>query len=520
MGAARSIGVLTILNLIGAVIGVVNSVVVAYFFGTSRLVEIFFASSALQACVTRLAQTGQIAEIFLPIYHRVKHTQGVEKAHRAFSIILNWMMIVAAVLAVAMFFLSSLLMRLRVPGFSESDLALGAQMFRVLILVACSRIVIALFRTLAEAERWFGMAEAVGVLSRLLIVGAIVALASSIGVWSLVIAMCLGNLFMLVGLVTLVVRRGFRYHFCLRDEGFRAWSVFRKTFATMGYVGATQVYLFALDAGLSTLPQGVFAAFRYAQTLYDKTSSVLLRPISVVFFTHFSEAVARGATALRELARSALAGSLAVSSLIIVAMWVAAKPLLGGLWGLERFGVEQMNLAAFLVMLLYMLCLPMALGQLARKTGVSLGLVTSQYFLASLVQLLSGLMVWLLMWQFAVTGAIVGVMAAATLLNLSYLVPLMLWKREFLLFYDLRLLVRWAIAGAVAVAVGRILAGITGSHLVTSRWGMLAVGVALATVSAMVAMGVAWALRVYEVREGARRAWAFARRSRSSIPER
>jgi len=514
LGQARSIGILTVLNGVGAVVGVANSIVVAFFFGTTRTVEIFFAATGLQASITRLSQTGQVGEIFLPIYHRIKREKGADQAHQAFSIIFNWMLLVSGTLAAALWLAAPLLMKLRVPGFSASDLQLGVVLFRALIPVAVVRVAIALIRTLANAERWFGPPEAVGVGGHVLIVATTVALVGPLGVWALVVALWVGNGGILIALVILVLGRGIRYHFCLRKEGFSAWVVFRKTFATLGYVGATQVYAFALDAGLSMLPQGTFAAFRYARLLYAKTSSVLLRPVSIVFFTHFSEALARGAKGLRGLAQAALAGSLAISTLVIAAMWVASRPLLGGLWGPERFGVEQLDLAAFLVAMLYLLALPSALGQIARKTSMSLGFVTSHYVLASIVQVLTALMVWLLIRQFGTAGALGGVMAGATLLGLVHLVPLILWKRDLVVLYEPRLVVRWAVAGLAAVGAGWALGQWIGADRVTTRWPMLGVGLVLAAATMTVAAAAAWLLGIYEVREGVRRLRAVVRHSR------
>ena len=72
----RSVGVVTILSLAGTVVGVVQSVVVAYAFGTSRQVEIFFAAVALETTMLQLTQTGQLTDIFLPIYLRIKSRGG------------------------------------------------------------------------------------------------------------------------------------------------------------------------------------------------------------------------------------------------------------------------------------------------------------------------------------------------------------------------------------------------------------------------------------------------------------
>ena len=57
----RTIGLLTVLNIVGAGLGIVPSIVKAQFFGTTRALEVLFAASALEVMVARLTQTGALA---------------------------------------------------------------------------------------------------------------------------------------------------------------------------------------------------------------------------------------------------------------------------------------------------------------------------------------------------------------------------------------------------------------------------------------------------------------------------
>src|SRR5690242_21707640 len=91
VGARRAIGTLTSLNVAGACVALANSVVTARLFGTSRPMEVFFAAASVQVQLVSLVQTGQLAEIFLPIYHRIRHRSGTERARAAFSVLMNWM---------------------------------------------------------------------------------------------------------------------------------------------------------------------------------------------------------------------------------------------------------------------------------------------------------------------------------------------------------------------------------------------------------------------------------------------
>ncbi len=64
-------------------VAVPNTVLIAYFFGTSRAVEVYLAAIGLYASVSSSAQTGEVSEVLLPPYHALRESQGREEAYRA-----------------------------------------------------------------------------------------------------------------------------------------------------------------------------------------------------------------------------------------------------------------------------------------------------------------------------------------------------------------------------------------------------------------------------------------------------
>jgi len=254
MGAGRSIGILTILNVAGAALAIVQSVVVAWYFGTSRGLEVFFAASTLQGLLLALTQAGQLGEIFLPVYHRIRHDRGPQAAGRAFNVVLTWMLLGVAVLGPVLWWLAWPAVRLLVPGFSAADQEAGVWMFRALAPLLLVQVAATMMQMLANAEKWFGKPEAVDLAARVLGVAATAALAPILGVWAMVAALWCTAAVQAVGYVLLLRRLGHRIRPVLRQEGFSARSLFGNLVLTLSYVGATQVYAFVLNAALSRLP--------------------------------------------------------------------------------------------------------------------------------------------------------------------------------------------------------------------------------------------------------------------------
>ena len=177
----RSIGRMTLLNCLGAVVGVGQSVAIAFFFGASRQVEIFFAAVALESMLVRLTQTGQLTEIFLPQYHRRKHEQSAAQAQACFAVLINILLIAAFALAALLFVLAPQLVALRVPGFTSADIETTTTVFRALLPLLVIHVLVAILRTLANAEKWFGLPEAISLVGRMGSVSVIVAGAASWG---------------------------------------------------------------------------------------------------------------------------------------------------------------------------------------------------------------------------------------------------------------------------------------------------------------------------------------------------
>jgi putative peptidoglycan lipid II flippase len=509
VNTARSIGILVMLNALGAMIALAHSVVLAFLFGTSRALEVYFAAATLQTIAAKLTQTGQLGEIFLPIYHRLREEHSPRCAQQAFAVLLNWVLLLSVGLAAALWFAAPLLLRVQVMGFSTADQARAAAMFRAILPLLAIQVTLALMQTLANAERWFGRPEAVGVTSRGVMLAAVAALAAPMGAWAMVAALWIGHLVQLVGQAWLLWRMGYRHRASWAMEHFRVRTVFRRLGATLMYVGATQVYTVALDAGLSLLPRGTYAVFKYVQQLFTKVHAVLLRPVSVVFFTHVSEAVHTGMHRVRLLARTALGRCLGIAVLALAMVLAGGRPLLAGLWGSGRFRPEHVVLAWQLLAVLLAFLPAVALSAIGRKTAMSLGLVRWQYGLAAAMQAASAALAWWCIPRWHVWGAI-AVLACNALAAAAVPTLVLLWRRrEAWAFFRAGDLARWLTAGAVGVAVARACAWALPAGWTTpgaaGRGTHLGAACLLSTAAAATCLAGAWVLGVADIRKLASR---------------
>jgi len=455
-GFTKSIGLISILNLANVFVSVASTLVIAYLFGVSRQVEIFFAASQVFTIFVSLAQTGQLTEAFIPIFHRIKAELSLSHAYKASSALINWILIFAAILAAAIALLAPAFTKFLVPGFDSGEQESVAILVVILCPLIILQVMLAFFKAIGHAQKLYGWPEAVGILGNLLQLTIIVcfyqkgALAL---VWGLIANITLQFLVMLFALL----KNGYRHSFVLILDFFQVGDVFRRLYATSFYVLCAQGAGVAMTASLSGLSPGIYAAYNYALRMYSKAGSVLLRPISIVFFTNFSEAFAQGGESLKKLGIQALSRSLLVISLSILAMMSSADFFLSALLLGEKFPVEKIELTELFLSLFVISYLMVGFGQIARKTNVAVGDFDIQYYLLATCQLITALITLLLIPMLGVTGVIIVILAQAVLQPMAS--GLLLWLRNggLFVFYDLKLLGKWLLSLTAALLASNVI---------------------------------------------------------------
>ncbi|RPI76482.1 MAG: hypothetical protein EHM42_14740, partial [Planctomycetaceae bacterium] len=430
---------------------------------------------------------------------------GRTVARRTYSGLVNRFLLTLAIAGLAGWILAPQLTRLRVPGFGPADIALATEMFRWIIPLILLQVAAELLKTLANAERMYGTPEVVSLAARMLSLGALVMLAGSVGAWAMVVGLWCASIVEVAAILWLLWRRGYRHQLSLSlPESAGTVGLFGKLGATLPYVGLTQVFAFVFDAALSNLPQGSFAVFRYATMIWTRTQGVFLRPLSVPFFTEFSDSAARGLATTAQITEVALARVLAVTAIVTTAVLAGAERVLIGLWQGEQFPPAKISTLVWLLAGLYLLLPLTGTAMVLRKVTVSLHRVRETYGAMALVQLISAVLAWLLVSRFGLPGAL-GVMA----LNLvgfcaAPVVVLRATGDAFRFKYPLGRVWRWSLAATLGILAGvlvdRWIIAFAGTASV-SRASSVVVGCLLASVGVAVAYGVSLLLRVPESRQ-------------------
>jgi peptidoglycan biosynthesis protein MviN/MurJ (putative lipid II flippase) len=411
MVARKKILGLVSVNVILAALGILSTVQISWIYGASRLMDVWFAASALQAGALSLVQTGQLSEIFLPDYLRLKQETGQSHARLCFSTVLNWLALVSCTVAMLAYLAIGPLVAFVGIGFDGSEKSELGSIFLYLLPLLPFQVIAGFQQMLGNAEGSFGRFELPVAVGSAMSIFTIAITHSALGIYAMVLAQWVMHLTAFVGRQRRLAQSGYRHRWVLSAPGFSMWPMARQMTWTLLYVGVTQAYALSFRRALGLLAPGLLSAYGYAELLYTRTASLFLRPVSTVFFTNVAERASSAKADVLKVVRSALTRYLEMYLLVIACVIPSLGYLLRGLWGGPRFGEESLVLTTTALGCFYVVQIIQAQSQVQRKLNIALGCFRDQYQANILVQALSLFIAPWLVGTWGFYGAI-GVMVA------------------------------------------------------------------------------------------------------------
>lgn len=399
------------------------------YFGTSRAIELFFAAQSVVYLITSLSQSGQLAEVFLPEYIKLKE-KNHKFAHEAYSVLVNRIAVYTTLLLIAAFLMAPYIMDVFVPGFSEEDKNLATLLFRTLLPLIFVTIQNSFLNTVLNAERVFGRSEAAGLINSGIALTFLVLLYDKMGVWVLVLAVYVGMLVQILLSLYFAQKKQIKYYWIWKANDFKHNVFFRTIYATVRYTGATQCLNWAFTASLSFLPQGIYAIFTYVYKLYPKINSIFTTPISVVFFTRIASKVSINVddNILRKEMNIVQGIALLFGSLVFTLTLGSGKEGLSFLWFGNKFGKADLDIAYLILVALFSVYTLQVFYAINRKFCVALGHARKSYNYQAVTQFISAVIVYLLIIEYELNGLIIGIVINRLMLMV---VPAFInWKKE------------------------------------------------------------------------------------------
>jgi peptidoglycan biosynthesis protein MviN/MurJ (putative lipid II flippase) len=397
---------LVAINILIAAVGVFATMQIAWLFGANRTMDVWFLSSSLINGIFGLTQSGQLSELFLPEYIKIKHEHGQQEAFNAYCVVLNWSVLFTLIIMIVGFFSSSWIIDYAARGFEINERVTVLGIFRLLLPLIPLQILGAVQQMLGNAERKYGKFELGVFVGSIISILLVYLLHKSLGLWALVISQWSLQLTILIYRHFHLKNEELKYRWIWKTEQFEIRHLIKQLGHTSVYVIVTQIYSVTFRSLLGTLSGGVLSAYSYAEALYLRASSLFITPVGKVFMTSISTVLVTEPAKTIQSIRAALSNYLEVYFLVLAAGLPALSHALFALWGSERYGTELIYLTRSILAVFSFLMLFQMYSILSRKLNLALGYFSQQYTLSILLQVISIGVAITLIYYFGIWGAV------------------------------------------------------------------------------------------------------------------
>jgi len=409
------------IKLLATILGVTYSILQVKYFGATRTIEIFFAAQSLIYLVTSLTQGGQLAEVFLPVFHQLNHKKE-KLGYTGLNVIINRMLLFGTILIAIVFIFAPFFIQLLVPGFSEKDKEFATLIFRILLPYLYLQIFNSFFITVLNAEKKFGRAEFLSLTNTIINIASLIILYPYIKIWALVISLLLGKIVEFLFYITQLYKNQYRYKFILSIAEFDHKEFFKTMQSTLLYVGSTQIFSIVLTASISFLPEGTFAIFKYVQNLSNKVRSLFVQPFLTIFFTNYSLLLQKLKSVNKEFSKN-VTSIFNINIIVLIGTILMGDLILDFIWGGKKFSHQDVKLAYIFLIFNILGVFISSISSIYRKMAVAHNKAKKLYFFWAFSQLLSAGITYLLIRNFKINGLLLIIPINTMLLgSVSYLI--------------------------------------------------------------------------------------------------
>lgn len=410
---------LTTYKILGAALALTYSVLQIRIFGTTRAIEVFFGAQSVIYLITSLSQTGQLSEVMLPEYIRLKALHGPTMASKALSVVLCRVALFMGLAIGIAYAISPLLVQLFVPGFNELERAETDSILRAMLPLTFITLLNSFFNTILNAERVFGRAEITSVVNGMISVVALALFHNKMGVTILVISLYAGGLVQFLWSLYFLQRKKVNLTIAWRAEHFNHMKFFKTLLSTGWYTCATQSKNWAYTASLSFLPQGTFAIFQYVSKIFPKISGIFSQPIATVFFTKVSHQFSgkTKSSEIKNYVASAQSVVLYFGWFVFLQVLATGKETLRLLWFNDsHFSKDDLDLAFSILLAFFVSYIFQTWSLLNRKLAIAMNQARSVYNFAAIAQIIGAGLIYILISLDSTRGLIIAHICATLIL--------------------------------------------------------------------------------------------------------
>lgn len=279
------------INMISRILGLIREVLMATFFGSSLLTDAYFASTKIANFFTTLLSDGTMGTVLIPLYLEKQNNKNTESANSFINSIIFLLFNISLVIAVIIFFMSRSILKYLIGFRNENLLNLADNMLKIMSFYIVFIAISAVISAYLNAHKLFFISSLVGISFNICIIIGIIVSKKIENIYILAIS------FLVSGLVQLLIQVPSFVQLILRSKiSFNLKDGAVKEFFSLMLPSIIGIFAYQVNEIIDTnfaakLEIGTISAINYASRLYLLPVGIFAVSFSTVIYTHITEAI-------------------------------------------------------------------------------------------------------------------------------------------------------------------------------------------------------------------------------------
>lgn len=349
-GAVGTYLILVLAVLLSKVLGMVRTMLLTRYYGTTAMADAFTAASSLPLTLYDVTLGTAIASAFVPVFNDKLTNTDRKEAERFGCNFLNITVIIAAVIAVLGMLFPGVALNIVASGLSGEALSYATSLIRIIMPVICIATCTYIFIGILQSYEEFTGPALVSLIYNVAMIIYFLVFDRWFGIYGLGVAFTVGWLLQLLFLLPYLNRKKFRYSFTLDLRSPDIRRVLVLTLPLFVAAMAQPINQLISTNISSNLGEGMLASVNYAYQAYFIVSGIFSYCLTNLFFPEMSRCFSRGDTdAAKGICRNMLGSISAIVLPIMAFMAGNSRPLVRLLYEGDSFTADDTSRVAMLL---------------------------------------------------------------------------------------------------------------------------------------------------------------------------
>lgn len=290
---ASNAGIIGVTSLVGAGVGFILQLLVAYYFGASNETDAFFMAQSTSEMLGKLLMGGSITAVFIPLFVERLAKGKIQEAWDVGFNIINIMVIAYLVLIVILWIFARQFVHIIAPGFVGETYETTVSLLRFLLPSFLFLFLVEFATSMLHSFKQFTLPASLRIIAPLVSIISIVLFVHPLRIYALAVGVVVGSLIQCIILWIGLSRLGMRYKLRIRITDPAIVSLARLVYPFIFSILVTQGAGIVYRMLVSGLAEGSLSSLKFAEKITQLLTIVFLNSVTMVIYPLLSEKAAK-----------------------------------------------------------------------------------------------------------------------------------------------------------------------------------------------------------------------------------